>query len=368
MNTSRKAKQTKLKWIRNRQLLDFNHPLTWFTIGVKNSGKSMFLEHVGTLYLSHGHGLFDWFGAIDNEGLGWLRSPYIEDRKVLLLRSKFVDVNCSFETKPAADFNLKDFESYDMIISPYSFYMDLGDQYQNAGLITRLLEQRGSWNRLVYTIVRESSNLFYSRLKVQPDQQTAKGEMIGLLRQMRHIGIALACDTLRFHSVDIDIRSLVDFTVFKALGISGLPRDLRFLYRFINPHSLQRAKQDRFALLCREGPIARGQFNGHSWHVAEKEAILGKLGIKIERGEIPDEAMDQGTFFTVSSQEHADIVKAYIEEGFGMRKIASKMKRSSATVKAHIDSHNAAVSRSGFCPSCRKVKGPYEEAKAVRQK
>jgi hypothetical protein len=129
--------------------------------------------------------------------------------------------------------------------------------------------------------------------------------------------------------------------------------------------NLRRLTEVRVILLNRQGPIAIGRFPGHSWHVGEKENIVGKLGMKVERGEVPDEAMNQGTFYTVSRQEHNDIVKAYIEKDVGMAALGKRMNRSNATIKSHLDSHNQAVKRSGFCPRCRKMKGPYEEVLAA---
>ena len=181
--------------------------------------------------------------------------------------------------------------------------------------------------------------------------------------------MSLALDTLKFTSVDADLRGgLLDFMIFKALGTSGLPKGLSFIYRYITPASLQQAKPDRFAILSTKGPIGIGTFPPHSWHKEPKESLLKQLGIKVTRGEVPQEAQDMGTHYTVSSQEHSDIVKLYIEGGMGMKRMAPHVNRSTATIHAHIETHNQAVSRSGFCPSCRAVKGPYQETPAKRSK
>ncbi|MCW4027405.1 MAG: hypothetical protein NWE76_07990 [Candidatus Bathyarchaeota archaeon] len=67
-----------------------------------------------------------------------------------------------------------------------------------------------------------------------------------------------------------------------------------------------------------------------------------------------------GTHITIGYVEHSEIIRLYVSDGLGMGKLGRQIGRSSPSVKNQIDTHNRAVSRSGFCPSCRCVKGPFE--------
>jgi hypothetical protein len=40
----------------------------------------------------------------------------------------------------------------------------------------------------------------------------------------------LALDSVRFFSIDIDIRTLADYLILKSQGMQGLSRDLKWLY------------------------------------------------------------------------------------------------------------------------------------------
>jgi hypothetical protein len=56
-------------------------------------------------------------------------------------------------------------------------------------------------------VTREASNLFYARLRLSNNQLAAKTEFIYMIREMRHCGVALGLDTLKYTSIDFDVRS-----------------------------------------------------------------------------------------------------------------------------------------------------------------
>jgi hypothetical protein len=88
--------------------------------------------------------------------------------------------------------------------------------------------------------------------------------------------------------------------------------------------------------------------------------ILKNVGVKVECGEPLHEGEYRGTFRTVSDREHAEMIRLYIEEGLSLEKIAEHFKRSSRTPLLHIQKHDKAVERSGFCSVCRRVRSIYE--------
>lgn len=94
------------------------------------------------------------------------------------------------------------------------------------------------WLRLIYMIVREVANLYFSHSKIVANQTLAKSEMVYLIREARHAGVALGLDALRFTAIDIDIRSISDYLIL-AQGLQGLSRDLYWLYSIFKPHMIQ---------------------------------------------------------------------------------------------------------------------------------
>jgi energy-coupling factor transporter ATP-binding protein EcfA2 len=163
-----------IRWVRGKDDIDFNRPSTWFILGTRGSGKSSFLETLGCYYLQEGHTVLDLFGSRDGEGLAWLRSPYMKGKKALLLCGESVDVQAPCDVKKASALGLSDFSSYDIIISASPLYLNPDDEFVNAAAITDKVYKRLSWSRLIYCIVREAANFYYSRLKVSDNQVLAK--------------------------------------------------------------------------------------------------------------------------------------------------------------------------------------------------
>jgi len=359
----------KVLWARGNETIRFNRPSTWFCLGVRGSGKSSFLEHVACQYLKKNAVVFDLFGSRDGEGLAWLRSPYAKDKKILLLHGENVDVDSSFPVKSVESTRLSDFEEYDIVVSASPLYLSIDQEFIHAAKLTDLLYKRLHYKRLVYMVCREAANFYYSRLKVSDNQVFAKSQMIYLIREARHMGIALGLDSVRFYAIDIDIRNLADFMILKAQGVQGLARDLSWLYSYFNPSTIRNMKQQYFFIVTRKGALGLGEFPFHEWHKREKENILRSVGIKVEYGEKLEEAKYRGTFKTVSDKEHTEIIRLYCEENMGMVEIANKFQRSSRTPHEHIQrKHNASVERSDFCPACKRAGGKYFNKKAIRGK
>ena len=96
-----------------------------------------------------------------------------------------------------------------------------------------------------------------------------------------------------------------------------------------------------------------------------RENILRAVGIQLEYGEPVEAGEYRGTFKAVGEQEHAEIIRLYVE-GYGMAKIANELDRSSRTIHRHILEHDQAVARSRFFPACRRVHSEYEGRRAER--
>jgi len=351
----------KLKWIRGHETLRFDRPDVWFSLGMRGTGKSSFLEHIGMEYYKQKAVILDLFGSRDGEGLAWLRSDLVknENAKVLLLKDENVDVTSSFDVKLAKALTLKDVEAHDIIVSSAPFYLNFDREFLSAALVTDLLYKRLHFTRLVYLICREASNFYYSRLKVSENQTFAKAQMVYLLRESRHMGLALGIDSLRFYSLDIDIRNLTDYLALKSQGAQGLTKDLKWLYNYVDAGLMRDMKPEQFVMLTKRGSIGYGVFSEIGWHKKEKEDIMNLLGLKVEYGEVLEEPILKGTYKTVGDVEHSEIMRIRVEEKLGMIQIGERQKRSSRTIKVHIGSHNQEVRRNGFCAACKRVGNNY---------
>jgi len=355
----------KVVWVRLNDTISFNKPSTWFVLGLRGSGKSSLLEHVACNYLEEGHVVLDLFGSRDGEGLAWLRSPYAKDKKILLLRGENVDVEASFPVKQADQLSLKDLENFDIVVSASPLYINMDQEFYYAARITDMLYKRLSWHRLAYVIVREAANFYYSRLKVCENQIIAKSQMIYLIREARHAGLSLGLDSIRYYSIDIDIRNLADYLVLKSQGLHGLAEDLKWLYSYFSPPVVRNMHPAHFIILTKTGALGLGEFPYPEWHKRERENILASVGLKVEYGEMPKQAEFKGTFKTLSDSEHAEVIRLYVEELLSTKKIAERLGRSTRTPLEHIRKHDDAVRRSGFCPACRRVRSPLESVVAM---
>jgi len=304
----------KIEWNRGGETITFSRPSTWFSLGTRGSGKSSFLEHVACSYLEQGNGIFDLFGSRDGESLAWLRSPYAKDKKVLLLKGENVDVQCSFPVKSAEAVTVQDFEANDIIVSSSPLYLGMDQEFAYAAKLTDLLYKRLYHNKLIFLVCREAANFYYSRLKVSDSQLYAKAQMTYLIREARHMGIALGLDSIRFYAIDIDIRSLSDYLILKSQGVQGLSKDLKWLYKFVDPGLMRYMKPNQFVLVSNRGSIGYGIFPEIAWHKRERENILSDVGIKVEYGEVLRESESKGAFRTVSDKEHCEMIRLYIEE------------------------------------------------------
>lgn len=275
-----KASRIRIRWARGGESLNVDAPLTVFSLGVRGGRKSAFLEALGEHYLAKGHNILDLFGASSGEGLAWLRSPWVREMKlpVLLIKGNR-PVSCPWPVKPWGDVGLEDFEENRIVISATPLYEGKDEEFRAAGRILDLLFNRFGWSRFVYLLIRESSNLFYSRVKLRKDQLESKAEGIYLIREARHHGLAFGMDSQKNTSIDLDFRSLLDYVIFKRQGIFSLPADYRWLYGYLDPVWLRNMKLDQFGIISRRGSIGVGLNDCPAWHKREREHLVNALGI-----------------------------------------------------------------------------------------
>jgi len=335
-----------VKWIRGRETVECHRPKTFLNLGQRGSGKSSLLEAIASEYPK----IIDMFGSHDSEGLAWCRSPFKDS--VLFIVGDSVKISSEWPSIKVSELSLKDFQDYDIITSVHAFYGNSEEEFKGLNRILGILYQRTHWNEPWFLMVREAANFIYSRIKLTKNQFEAKADFIYLLREARHMGYAIGVDTIRWTAIDVEIRDVSDYTFLKSMGRKGLPPDLRFIYRYINPYSMMRMKPNQFVLITDSGAIGIGNSDYPAWHKEEKEDLVNELGIELQHGPIPDYGNERRN--TVSDFEHVEIVKKYAELK-SMQKVAKALGRSPATVKAHIDVHEGYEKSLQPCPKCSRV-------------
>lgn len=351
-----------MKWIRGAGLpsatINFKKPLTHINLGPKESGKSCLLEACAIRYLENDGKVIDLFGSRDNEGLGWCRFKPVSSNEILFVHGDSCDLSGKWDAVKVRELHLKDLHDYRVVTSVSAFYGNLNEEFEGLNrLIYQVLYRRTHWRRIWNLTVREGSNFVYSRIMVVKNQTLAKSDFIYLLREARHMGYAVTVDTLKWTSIDLDIRHVSDYTWIKRVGIYGLPHDLRFLYRYINPYSLMDPRIDAFLVLSSRGPIGVGRFDEPYWHKKEHENLIKDLGINIEYREIPDYGNPARN--TVNDFEHANLIAIYIRKG-SMNKTAKQMRRSPATIQDHVHEHDDNVRKIGYCPKCQRIDAEHK--------
>lgn len=354
----KKSPEIRIHWIRFATDPSANfknalgRPLAFAVMGGTGAGKSALIELIASKYPK----IIDLYGSRDNEGLAWLRSPFKDS--VLLLKGNSTKIDCNVaDVKNILDLRIRDFQNYKVMISCSAFYSKVEEEWYSLIKLMDKLWHRTHWIQPWCILIREASNLIYSRLSLGETQQLAKSYLIYVIREMRHCGFAVALDTIRWYSIDIDFRSIADYTFIKNVGIDGLPAPLKFMYKYFDAYGIMRIPVNAFAVVSRKGPIGFGTSICPAWHKEEREDLLREFDIQIKYGELPFTGeMKHGK---VSDYEHVRIIKVRIESDLSMDKLSKKLNRSSRTIHTHIHMHNNMIHAIGECDKCMRVGSSY---------
>lgn len=335
----------RIKWMRGRDKIDWSRPSIALCLGKKGSGKSA----LGEVYALHHHKIIDLFGSRDNESLCWCRdSSPIDD--ILLVTGNSVDVDSSFRTIKSDDLSYEKMLGYECVLTCNSFYVDQEDRFVSLEKIIDQFWNRFSWERPICTIIREASSFIYSRIKQGSRVKDAKADFIYFQREMRHFGYSLYIDTIRWTSVDKEMRDLADYMILKKVGPQGLPRDISWLYKFADPMSMAALPPHLFLILTENAAVGVGKSELPPFHKEEGVDLIKELGIEIECGE----RVEESSYQMVGDKEHAMIIDLYNAEK-GMIEIRERVHRSLSTISRHLNDHNKAVERKGVCEKCERV-------------
>lgn len=351
---------------------------TTFDVGDKDSGKSAHLEVFGEEHLEAGNKLIDLHGSVDMETLGWLRSDWVSGRRVCIVHGPTVKLSfqkTDWETLDVNKMRFEDYSRFDMIISNPKFFMDndgTKDFTSIGRFLRRLLIHRENDHPIIYCIIREASEVIYSRIKADERQDEVKAQMLSALGQARHIGVSLGLDTQRAVNVDKAFRDLADYTFYKRPRGENLPEEKKFAYRYVDLEPMLVMPRDRFIVVDTRG-VGEGVNYMPKWHKREGDVLMPQLGISMEFLEAPEEGRERGDFKTIGDKDHAQMMVLYMDgDGqkgpYSMNMIADEWHISSATPKYQMDKHNDAVRQRGECGRCARASGKYAKAYVGRGK
>ena len=337
----------RLVWARRREPLDFMKAMIYLILGKKGSGKSALLELLSLYYPK----IIDLFGSRDDEGLCYCRKNSPIDN-ILLIHGDNVDLDCSWDTTSVSKLTYKKILDYEVVIPSFSFFSGNAGRFVGINKLMTLFWERRKWKKPIFVGVREASSFIYSRVKQEGvNMKMAKADFIFWQREMRHFGYSLGIDTIRWTSIDKEMRDLADWLVIKKVGPQGIPDDLDFLYRYVDPMSMAGLPPDKFMLLTENASIAWGQADYPVFHKEEGVDLLEELGIQITHGEEIEESSIQ----RIGDEEHEKIIRLY-NDGKSMNAVTKLVHRSKERVHSHIHQHNKDVLENGVCDKCGRIR------------
>ena len=340
-----------VKWIRGRDVPDFKQASTSWVFGKRFSGKSTMVETLGTKYMNKGGVVFDVFGARDSESLAWLRSPYND---VLLVAGASVNLKTSYKWVRINEFDLKEAEQHEMVITTPAFYSTEYEMYAALSRFVDLLKWRTVFNKVACLLVREAKNLIASRLmsgKVS-NRLEAEFDFIDLHDQAYHTGVAAVIDSLRPISIAPDVREIANYTYIKRMGRMKIPAELYYLLRRVHPVFLRRMKVNEFLLLTDNDDFAVGRNSEVPWHIKRGENLLHNLQIEVERNiaqakEMEEKKAKPQRDKKVTPEWHNDIMTLK-KEGKSYRQIVDALADKNFTLshqQVSVEVHNHNVKR-----------------------
>lgn len=342
----------RVKWLRGRDNLTFHRPKCSLTMGKRGSGKSNLLEVIGVGYHPK---IIDLMGSRDNENLVWCR-PMSPVDDILLITGPNVDLKgSSWDVKRVDQLTLADIESHEVTTTADSFFSSQISRFAGIDTITELFWERLEWTKPIDVVIREASNYIYSRIVNQKlNIKEAKADFLVFQREMRHFGFSLDVDTVRWTSIDKEMRDLADLLFIKKVGAQGLPDDLKFMYKIFNPLSVARMHPRNFIVLTDNASIGLGESDLAPFHKPEGLNIMREVGLELEVGDEPVYKPPTA----VQPNQHSQMVEL-IDKGETFREVTKRSGVSSTdTVGRHLREHNQAIQEKGVCPMCQTVNSP----------
>lgn len=308
-------------------------------VGIRGGGKSALLKNLA----SSTHKIIGVYGARDDEVLDLLRMyKYFDGRfeKGLIVRPASVDVKSSWNTVTYDSLTLNDIEKHDIIVAPQKLFPKPELFFQGTQRILDIIWTRPSIDKTWGLLVLEAANVIYSRMFLKrANIEAAKAYLILLIREMRHVGVAMFLDSQRGMALDKEVREQSDYTYLKNMGSFSLPGEMKWVYKYLVPRGMRAMYPNEFACIDKWGGTYLGRSMLPPWHKNPHEDIYKSLGITFEKS---DNAID--AVFNEAGEEdvflHNEIMNVFYGEGNQKIKTTARLtNHDRATVQRHVKLH-----------------------------
>jgi hypothetical protein len=304
--------------------------------GIRGGGKSALIENISDSYSK----IIDVYGSRDDECLASLRmSKYRSgfDRG-LIIGPPGVDVVSSYDYVPFNKLRLQDIVSHDVIVSPQRIFPKMNSFFQGTERIIDLLWSRPFAEENWFLLVREAANILFARINLKrAKMDQAKAYLILLMREMRHMGIAMGLDTQYMLSLDKEVRTNSDYSFVKNLGSDKLPGDIDWMYGWFNPLGFMSLRAREFVCKDKFGGLYAGWFKLPPWHKTPQENIYETMGIRFEVGDPIAATKEAGP--DEDMMLHSEIVEAFSRIKT-IKGTARETGHDAETVRKHMLKHN----------------------------
>lgn len=307
--------------------------------GIRGGGKSGLLFNIAT----HWPKVIGLYGSLDDEILTLLRAhKYLRKwEQCLILGPEGVDVTSSWDYKYYGDLTWADMEKYEVIVMPQKIHQQpktfsLGCEYV-ASFLLRRPAVKDYW----FLCVTEAANIMWARQSLKNAKlDQAKAYLVWLLRQLRHVGVAIGMDSQYLLALDKEVRNISDYTFLKNLGAFSLPPDLEWVYGYVPPPAIRALYPNEFVATDKFAGVYCGWFRLPPWHKQPKENIYESLGIRWEWGDPELRKFDVAEVNTHQEDMavHSEIVRAFLEVKT-IKGTASKSGHDRDTVRRHLSLH-----------------------------
>lgn len=359
-------------WKRFPQKLDFSQPFRAVISGTTGAGKSALVECLETLHDKYNNGngkIIDIFASRDFENLGLCRHEQLKN-DILFVHGNSTKISSQWNHKAVGEMTLADYEEHRVIISIPAFYANQKEEWTSLRRMTNILWKRTHYdrNKVWFMGVREGTSLLYSRIGLGGNQGEAKSQFIYCIKEMRHSGVGIAVDILRYLALDVEVRSLADYLFIKATGLDGLPDNLNWVYGYYDLFvDIMTMPEWCFVIATKKGGLGNGRFQLPYWHKQTHEDLLSLFKIEIKHSDDGEINYGEENSPHITDFEHADIIRIRLAKGTGTTalskggawdvngKIIRLQKHSSKTVYRQVQAHNASIQATGYCEVCKRL-------------
>ena len=334
--------------------------ITVRTVGMRESGKSNFLELVCLMALRQRSAVLDLASARDSESLAVLLGPFPERVRLIVSDScTMTSPKIGLHTIPIGKFGLPE-DGYWYVL-PRSGFPTEASYLRAMKTIVDNLWSSDEWVRPRWLMLREAQIFLssVSRTTSSRSQRESSDALQQLNTEARHHGVSLVLDSQREIEVSRSLREVSDVLVIKRLGSwIEFPDDIRYVLSDIEPSAFRFCPTDKAYIATSLGQLAFVDVGLVPFHHKRGRSILNILDIEVKfdeqkvRTEMESEQRQEDARTTVLPEIHREIIRLRDIEKKPFDDIGLALSLASSTVKLHYRRHTFNRNKGLSCPNC----------------